>query len=188
MVTREIADNIRKIVGPVNVVQTYLCKVTEISGKTCRVIRVIDDKVIPRVRLNATIRTTPKEELLIIPKIDSLVLVTDLEGGDYFISQYSQIDKINLDFETEIAINGGNNGKIVINGGENCGLVMIKELHTKLKNLEKAFNDHVHTNASFDGTISGNPAKGTLTVPKTAGNSEEFQNGYSGYENEKIKH
>ena len=65
--------------------------------------------------------------------------------------------------------------KLRLNGEDLGGLVKVNELSDKIIELEKQlnevqtkFNAHVHTNAKFDGTISGNPAKGTLKVPAVA--------------------
>jgi hypothetical protein len=174
METRNIAKNIREIVKN-EVFETYLCKVVAVDAASCTVKRIVDDKEIPDVRLNASM--IENEGFVIAPKVNSLVLVTNIDGVHNFISSYSKIDKITLDFDTEI----------IINGGENNGLVKIKQLNTRLKNLEKNFNDHTHT-GNFIGTISGNPATGTLTVPAISYTSSEFQGNYSGYENDKIKH
>lgn len=174
---RECAESIRGIVGK-TAFSTYLCKVKSVEGATCTVVREMDAMEIQDVRINSTI--TENQGLVIVPKKDSYILITDIDGDKWFVSQYSDIDKITIDC----------NDTIVINGGENHGLILIEKLQQKLKALESAFNTHTHT-GDFSGTINGNPATGTLAIPATTRTSNNFQSQAThpyDYENDKVQH
>ena len=183
---RQIVENIRKIVGDRGF-DTHLCVVESVNSDkaSCTVKRVIDEKIISDVYINSSMLND--EGIVITPAKDSLVLVTRIDHLQSFVSLYSKIDKIHINpkkKDEEI--------EIVINGGTNDGLVKIKELTDKLKELESKFNNHIHSNAEFSGTMTvgaaTNPITGILTVPTTKNTSNEFQSGYSSFENDKIKH
>lgn len=130
---RECARALRGIVGksPFN---TYLATVKEVSENeaVCTVKRVLDDMEIKDVKLNATI--TNNEGMVIRPKKDSAVLITSIDGANWFVSQYSDIEKITIDA----------NDKIIFNGGHNDGLIQIGKLTQKLNELVNTFNSHTH--------------------------------------------
>jgi hypothetical protein len=130
---RECARALRGIVGksPFN---TYLATVKEVSENeaVCTVKRVLDDMEIKDVKLNATI--TNNEGVVIRPKKDSAVLITSIDGANWFVSQYSDIEKITIDATD----------KIIFNGGNNNGLIQIDKLTQKLNELVNTFNGHTH--------------------------------------------
>lgn len=165
---RECGEFIRKIVGKTNF-STYLCKVKIVNGATCDVVRVIDDMEIKDVRINSTI--TENEGLVIAPKVNSYVLITDIDGDKWFVSQYSQIDSITLDVDNKMTINGGNND----------GIIKINELTQKLNDLVNAFNNHIHT---ITATVGATPVVGTISAPTPQ--AQNFNKTY--YENDKILH
>ena len=125
---RECARSLRAIVGK-EPFQTYVAKVVSVEGAKCTVLRVFDEMEIKEVRLNCG--TTENEGVVIVPKKDSHVLITSIDGLYWFVSQYSAIDKITVDTESEI----------IFNGGDNDGLVKIKELTKKLNIIEKDINN-----------------------------------------------
>lgn len=165
---RECGEFIRKIVGKTNF-STYLCKVKIVNGATCDVVRAIDDMEIKDVRINSTI--TENEGLVIAPKVNSYVLITDIDGDKWFVSQYSQIDSITLDVDN----------KIVINGGNNDGIIKINELTQKLNDLVNAFNNHIHTTTA---TVGAALVAGEISAPTPQ--AQNFNKTY--YENDKILH
>ncbi len=158
---------IRAIVGEPEL-DSYICKVTAVNGATCDVKRILDDKEIKNVRLNATIKA--EDGLVIVPKIESAVLVTTIDGYKYFVSQFSKIEKITLNVSDAIVVNEGKNGAI-----------KIKELTDKLNELVKIFNSHIHTTSA---TIGTGPSVGVISA--TATKAQEFQQ--SDYEDTKILH
>ncbi len=98
---RKCRKMLREIVGQPGF-DTYACKVTAVNGATCDVLRILDDKEIKEVRLNATIRES--DGLVIAPKTDSVVLVTNIDGDKYFVSQFSEIEKITLNVADKVSI------------------------------------------------------------------------------------
>jgi len=140
-----------------------------VNGATCDVVRAIDDMEIKDVRINSTI--TENEGLVIAPKVNSYVLITDIDGDKWFVSQYSQIDSITLDVDN----------KMIINGGNNDGIIKINELTQKLNDLVNAFNNHIHITTA---TVGATPAVGTISAPTPQ--AQNFNKTY--YENDKILH
>lgn len=179
----EIAKNIRKIVGN-DGYETYVCKVTGINAATCDVIRVYDDKEIKAVRLNAHI--LEKSGLIISPKQGSFVLVTSIDGNQYFVSQFSEVERITLDVDAEIIINGGANG----------GMVLSEKIATELNRVIDRCNDIVATINSLAVAMTGTgtaPVLGeSLGSAITAAISPIFvslsQSEKTTFENDKIKH
>ncbi len=155
---------------------SYVCIVTAVNGATCDVKRIQNNKEIKEVRLNATLKEN--DGLVIIPKKDSTVLVTHIDGNKYFVSQFSEIEKITLNVKDKIEINGGTFG----------GMVKIEALNNRLKNLEQAFNNHTHIISAEDGVAAAGMYTVMGNIPAVIEKSNEFQEGYSEYENEKITH
>ncbi|HPX59820.1 MAG TPA: hypothetical protein PLL02_05250 [Bacteroidales bacterium] len=167
---RECMLLLRKIVGT-QAFDTWICKVVDVSEVSCVVERVFDNLQIKNVRLNATVKSN--DGLVIYPKKDSYVLVTTIDNEKYFVSQFSEIEKITLDVTEDI----------FVNGGKNEGLVKIKELTEKLNALVSDFNAFVDIYSSHTHAVSG-ASTGAPSVPATK--TENFNQSY--YENEKIKH
>lgn len=168
----EIKQNIRRITGDDRVNRTlFTAKVVRTSGEVCDV--DLDGLTLTDVRLRAVVNGA-NSKMLITPKTNSYVLVADLSGNltRLVVVAFSEIDKIEIDTETEIVINGGTKG-----------LVKIDELNERLKNLENAFNSHTHIVST-----TGTAAAQTGTAAATTNTSTEFQSGYSGYEDTKVKH
>jgi len=72
--------------------ETYACIVKSVSGATCNVQRIIDDKPMEDVRLNATVKLG--DGVVITPVVGSVVLITNIDGGKYFVSQFSGIERV----------------------------------------------------------------------------------------------
>ena len=171
---RECAKSLRAIVGK-EPFQTYVAKVVSVEGAKCTVLRVFDDMEIKEVRLNCS--TTENEGVVIVPKKDSHVLITSIDGLYWFVSQYSAIDKITVDAES----------KIIFNGGENKGLIQIEKLTQKLNELVDKFNQHTHT-GTFSGAIGEIPVSGTIEATSIPTPITEPFFVKSDYEDENITH
>ena len=105
----------------------------KVDGAKCTVKRLFDDMEIEEVRLNCS--TTENEGVVIVPKRDSMVLITSIDGRYWFVSQCSEVEKITIDATD----------KIVFNGGHNKGLVKIEELTNQLNELVTWCRNHTHT-------------------------------------------
>lgn len=166
---REIADNLRLLIGAVEF-DTMLCKVVSIDNDvTCTVKSVKSDVDYKNIKLNANINED--KGIYVFPEEKSYVLVTLIDKVNGFISMYSEIKKIKLKV----------NDIIEINDGTNDGLVQIKELTEKLNDLVKTFNEHTHSVST-----EGNALKQTGTAAPTSNQADDFSK--SDYENDKIKH
>ena len=129
-------------------------------------IRRIDDSTVVRATLDNRMRKSCLDTYAIKIAIGSYVLMYPQGEGELFvIVKFAIADILSINVNDFLRLNGEDLG----------GLVKVNELSDKIIELEKQlnevqtkFNAHVHTNATFDGTISGNPAEGTLKVPAVA--------------------
>jgi len=175
METRKAAMAIRLIVGE-RKYDTYIATVKQVSGAECTVERVIDEKLFENVRIN--VNSNEEQGVVITPKIDSNVLVTTIDGINWFVSQYSEIEGIALKTDKEITIYAD---KVTFNSGNNDGLVKINELTQKINELVQKFNTHTHQVAT-----TGNAAAQSGTAAPTTSQAAVFQK--SDYEDTKVIH
>jgi hypothetical protein len=173
-------SNIRKSVNAIRDIAgkkdpaTYICRVTSVNGASCDVVRVGDEKQIRDVRLNATI--LEGDGLVITPVVDSVALVTTIDGYKWFVSQYSEIEKIILNVDG-----------IIINGGENGGLCItpaltgeLEKMTARIDGIIDAINNAVAT--PQDGGL------GLQTTMKAKLATLLDKEDFSEIENKKIKH
>lgn len=171
---RKCTELLRRVVGTKGF-DTWICVVTAVGEACCDVERIFDKLKIKNVRLNATVKDN--EGLIIYPAKNSYVLVTNIDNDKYFVSQFSQIEKITIDV----------NSNIVINGGKNEGLVKIKELTVKLNDLINSYNVFVATYNLHTHKIAMVNGVQVVTATTNSGSSAKPFN-KSDYENTKIKH
>lgn len=100
--------------------------VTAVNVPTCTV--RLGNITVSDVRLRAS-ESTNKHEFVIIPKLNTPVLIGSLSGD------LNQLAILSVD-EIE---------KIIINGGELGGLINIISLVNKMNELITIFNEHIHT-------------------------------------------
>ena len=175
--SKEIKEAIRSIAG-VPGMMFVMGKVESVGDETCSV-KIADRLVINDVRLNASADGNA-DNILIKPKVGSMVMMTDLSGGELrslVVISFSALDTMTVMFD----------GEVVINGGENEGLVKVKELTDKLNAIEDKINaleDALKnwTPMPYDG---GATLKGLLTVyfSKPSPKTEQKD-----IENDMIKH
>lgn len=140
----------------------FTAKVLSADGETCCV--EIDGLVLSDVQLRAVVNGE-ESGILITPKTGSYVTVADLSGDLTRIVMvgFSEVEKISIDTEADIVINGGSFG----------GLVKIEDLVGTLQHIVNTFNTHTHT-----------VPNGTSAIPATL--MDPIQR--DGMENTKIKH
>lgn len=129
--SKEIKEAIKSIVG-VPGMMFVMGKVESVGDETCSV-KIADRIVINDVRLNASADGNA-DNILIKPKVGSMVLMADLSGGELrslVVISFSALESMTVKFE----------GEVVINGGENEGLVKVVELTEKLKAIENDINN-----------------------------------------------
>lgn len=163
----KIRKSIKELAGATDLrFETYAAIVTSVNGATCNAKRVLDDKIVERVRLNTNVQE--EKGLIIVPKVGSDVLITNIDGGASFVSQYSEIEKIELNVDSTI----------IINGGQNDGLVEIRKLEENLEKIKTYLED---LETALLASITG--LGGVLEITLFA-NDMSFVN----MENETIKH
>lgn len=127
---------------------SFVCTVSEVSlaDLTCICVPVNGDATLVDVRLIST----SANGFLIVPSVDSTVIVSSIDNRTYYVSMFSEVDEIQL------------------NGDTYDGLVKVNDLVTKLNNLESkvnslitAMNTHVHTGVT---TGAGSSAVGTVPI------------------------
>jgi len=175
---RDIADSIRKLLGAVEF-DTMLCTVESVDGETtCTVKTVKTGALYKNIKLNANI--TEDKGIYVFPKKGSYVLVTMIDKVQGFVSMFSDIEKITLNV----------NGDITINGGKNDGLVIIQKLTDKINELVDWCKDHTHLLQSGTVNVAGSLGSATnaspINVPSPLSPPSRLNK--SDYENEKIKH
>ena len=129
---------------------SFVCTVSAVSlaDLTCTCTPVNGDADLLDVRLISQ----SANGFLILPSVDSIVIVSSIDNLTYYVSMFSEVDEIQL------------------NGDTYDGLVKVNDLVTKINNLENkvnaiitAYNAHIHveTGASTAPTVS--LVVGTLT-------------------------
>lgn len=147
MSNSSIKDLLRLIVKEEKI-YSKTCRVLSVDGNLCDVEPIDGSADILEVKISPDgtgVRLTPA--------IDSIVQVSFLANTEAYISSFSSVSKIEIDCDN-----------IVFNGGDNDGLVLIRELVTKLNNLENKVNDiiNMHNTHVHPGVTSG--ASSTLVT------------------------
>ena len=156
----KIKDCFRELAGGAPI-ETEVAKVLSVDGAVCKVSRVRDGMVIDRVRLNAI--STADKGIVVTPKTGTYVLVSRLGEVNWFVTLCGEVEKISIDAEADIVINGGGYG----------GLIKIEDLVDELNRLVQTFNSHTHV-----------VPNGTSNAPSTLASSFST----STLENTKIRH
>jgi len=149
----------------------FPAKVTAVSGNTCTV--DIGGLAIADVRLKAVVDNNTNQ-VIILPKKDSHVLVADLSGGNYrqlAVISYSEVEKVSIKI-SETTISVDKNG-IVLNGGTS-GAVDIVKLISWMSSVK---TDLTTISTSLSGLLGGAPVPVTTPTPEKAN-----------FEDNKLKH
>lgn len=139
------------------------------SKRICDVKLVHSEITVFECRLQSEIETD--KGIVTIPKKDSFVLVTWLAKNHAFVSAFSEIEKVIVDFPKvdgtvdEIKIK---DTKITLNDGNNDGIVKIKPLVDKINALENLVNNLLTTLKS-------------TTIPLAPSGTYPFASLYSGF-------
>ena len=151
----EIRESIRNMSSGNGSAGIFTAKVLSTDGESCCV--EIDGLVVSDVHLRAVVNGE-ESGILITPKTGSYVTVADLSGNltRIVVVGFSEVEKISIDAETDIVINGGGYG----------GLIKIEDLVNELNRLVQTFNTHTHVvpNGTSDvpSILAGSFSKSTL--------------------------
>ena len=105
----EIRESIRNMSSGNGSAGIFTAKVLSTDGESCCV--EIDGLVVSDVQLRAVVNGE-ESGILITPKTGSYVTVADLSGNltRIVVVGFSEVEKISIDAETDIVINGGGYG------------------------------------------------------------------------------
>ena len=166
---RQIKEAIERLSGTFmqDSVKLFLANVDSVNEaeRTCDVTPLTDNATTsyPSVLLMAE----SDDGVLIIPTINSNVLVNVSKRGVAYVCMFSEVDKVTIITKTLTQFNDGTFG----------GLVKVQELVDKINRLENAFNSHVHAGVTSGGSSTLAPA--TPIAPITT---------KTDIENDKITH
>lgn len=119
--SKELRDSLKKLVTPNGSAYTKACTVDSVDlvGLTCYCVPLNGDPDIQEVRLMANV----DNGFLLVPEVDSIVLVSFLNDSAGYVSMVSKVSEIQL------------------NGSNFDGLVKVQDLTDKLNALENKVND-----------------------------------------------
>lgn len=176
---QNIKQLLNEIVKNRDEIYSIVAKVTSVdeTERTCDVEPINGDAEIFGVRLQADINST--NGFVMIPTVDSNVVVTFLNQSTGFVSVFSDVEKIHVVSNTEMTIDCSD---ITFNGGSNDGLVIVGNLVNKLNAIENwitqfatVWSTHVHTDpisGSTGTTVSPAPTPPTTTIQSDLENTE----------------
>jgi len=165
-------------------VKNYLKK-EELYLKLCTVISVDESKFeftvktndsAPDIIVKMTAIGSNLDSFFIVPKIDSAVLIGFINKTAPYCLSVQNAEKIISNCDS-----------IIFNGGENFGIVKVKELTTKLNNLENKLNNFLNSTYNLHTHVCAAPASpSAVPIPLNSGIlTPTLQNDI---ENTKIKH
>ncbi len=125
----------------------HVCKVVSVSGAKCNVMPVDGTAEFTDVRLNAV--TSGSAGIIVTPAVDSIVVVNQISTVDSYISQFSEIERIEIEIgDFKIRLNAN---EMVFNEGD-LGLPKIDKLIEKINRLETKLKAHQHLYINAVGT------------------------------------
>lgn len=149
----KIKDCLRELAGGAPI-ETEVAKVLSVDGAVCKVSRVRDGMVIDRVRLNAI--STADKGIVVTPKTGTYVLISRLGEVNWFVTLCGEVEKISIDAEADIVINGGQLG----------GLIKIEELVNRLNYIENKIGDLMDVFNNWEPTLQdGGAALKAMVTP-----------------------
>lgn len=155
----QLGDAIRQLAGTqfIDKVYTAMAQVvsTDIDTCTCSCQLIGTNATVQKLTVHLMAETD--DGFLLVPAIDSTVIISWTDRMLPYVSMYSEIASVYLD----------STGIIQINQGTNGGLVKVVELVQKVNILENKVNSII---ASYNAHVHPDPvsgATGTPTVPIT---------------------
>lgn len=151
---REIQEAVEKLSGTkgLDTVTVVECTVesVDVSARTCDC-KTISGVPVSGVRLMAEV----DDGILVLPAVDSVVIVGYSKTVTPFVCQFSTIDRVLvITGDTTVEIK---DGLIQFNDGSHDGLVKIKDLVTKLNNIETKLNIIIAWGATVTPPLATDP-------------------------------
>lgn len=154
---RQINEAVQRLSGTFmqDAVSLFIASVDSVDEdtKTCTVTPINTNTTTPypEVMLSAE----NNDGILIVPAIDSTVIVAVSKRGVAYVCMYSDIDKITIITSAETKFISE---ATQFNDGSFGGLVKIQELVDKINRLENAFNTHVHSGVTAGSASTLQPS------------------------------
>jgi len=158
----------------------FTAKVVDVDDNKMT-ITIDDDIKVYDVRLKSIV-DNKQVSIVVIPEVNSSVLVGRISKSDYFVSKVNEIKEIRILFDGGLSVILDKNG-IVINEGSFGGLIKIEELVNKLNALEDKLKTHQHLYIPYP---SGSPGSPVLTTKDPA--NVVVKTKVKDLENDKIQH
>jgi len=156
----------------------FTAEVKKVDSETCDV--EVGGFTITGVHL-ASVSNGNKNNLIIKPKVGSVVLVCDKTGGDMAwlnVVSFSEIESVTLKVD-----------EILINEGKNGGLCITPELKTQLDKMTARIDGIINAlNAGTAGTGAPDSGAALITSIKTVLATIVDKENFLQIENPKIKH
>lgn len=164
-------------------------KVISVERTECTVQELREEDIqIEGVNLRAVIDENTNG-WLVEPKVDSFVLIAPLENeeGDYYITMFSEIEKITLTIEDMIFV--ASKDGFIFNGGALGGLIKLEEFRVQIQKNNEILTALLNVLTGTSISEAGNGAASALQAAlKTALSGKEVGNFGSNIENDKVKH
>lgn len=127
-------------------------KSVDVDNRTC-IVTVVNGK--SEVDITARIAPVVDDGIILIPTVDSSVIVCHNVGNVAYISQFSELEKVliyvgNSTLEIE-------DGEFKFNDGNLGGLIKIQDLVTKLNAIENKLNTIIAWGATVTPPLSTSP-------------------------------
>jgi hypothetical protein len=141
------------------------------------------DTQIPSVRLQAEVA----DGFLLIPKVDSTVLVGYTTRQEPFVLQFSEVDQV-LVVVGQSTLEILKDGKIRLNDGSFGGLIKIHELQAQLNKTNSLLSALITVLKGAPIPEPGNGAPSALQLALGSAIASQSLGDYSNIENEAITH
>ena len=136
---RQIKEGIQRLAGTwgkdyVSVIEGQIISVDE-TTRTAIVKPLSGDY---NADITVNLLACPNDGFILVPSVESTVIVAMTNKNDYFVVQFSDIDKVRItigQFEILMTEN-----ELLLGDGSLNGLVKVSDLVTKLNNLENKIN------------------------------------------------
>lgn len=142
-------------------IYSIVCNVdsVDLGDRTCVCTPVNGGAELQDVRIQASIGSSVG--LFIEPEVDSKVVVSFLSREIAYISLFSDIKNVHLDFTEKVIFNGGSNGAMVKIGDLVSRLNLIEN---KVNGIITAYNGHTHVETGATTNVTTSLVVGSLST------------------------
>ncbi len=153
---RQIKEGIQRLAGTwgkdfVSIIDAEVISVDE--AKRTAVVKPLSGDYDANITVN--LLANPNDGFILIPSIESTVIVAMTNKNDYFVVQFSDIDKVRITIGNfEILMT---ESELLLGDGSYDGLVKVSDLVSKLNNIENKLNTIITWGASVTPPLVTTP-------------------------------